>query len=302
MNVDSINKFVFGVKGLELWNNMVCWTFRENQNKSSGTTMLTLGGSLATTGPVNGTVNGTLQAGGLSLPPRTTNGVEFSGTIVSKDSWPQNYFQSGSFYFSPSCTLFAVINHNLQGLPVVGYDNNNSPISLSSYGPIIMNVRPSNSNAGYHFPRRIGLNRTSHTPIGAPITARYGVVVSQYFQTGGPPPAPYFGQKSNGNGPVATDDNNNWAVVGMSFRSGFQMISRNGDNFTTLSTPIVPDSIYSNVPENYVMEVGSIQRPVAGFIGTGAAYFYFNKLLSEQEHAKFYTLYKETLGAGLGLP
>ena len=44
MNVDSINKFVFGVKGLELWNNMACWILREDQNKDSGTIVYSLGG------------------------------------------------------------------------------------------------------------------------------------------------------------------------------------------------------------------------------------------------------------------
>jgi len=33
MNVDSINKFVFGVKGLELWDNMACWVLSAGQIK-----------------------------------------------------------------------------------------------------------------------------------------------------------------------------------------------------------------------------------------------------------------------------
>jgi hypothetical protein len=65
-----INTFVKGIKGLGLWNSMVCWPLRSSQNASSGYSALALGG-------VSGTFTGTLN--GSSYPIWNTNGIYSSG-------------------------------------------------------------------------------------------------------------------------------------------------------------------------------------------------------------------------------
>ena len=64
----QISDFVVGVKGLGLWNNMVCWPLRSSQNAGTGTTAYSLGGL--------GTYNGTLTNG----PTWGTDGITFDGT------------------------------------------------------------------------------------------------------------------------------------------------------------------------------------------------------------------------------
>jgi hypothetical protein len=64
----QINAFVVGVKALNLYNNMVCWTLRSLQNAGTGTTAYSLGGL--------GTFNGTLTDG----PTWGTDGIIFDGT------------------------------------------------------------------------------------------------------------------------------------------------------------------------------------------------------------------------------
>lgn len=288
MTVDPINKFVFGVKGLELWNNMACWILREDQNKDSGVTVYALGGLSASNMP-----HGTMETLGTppGLPIRTTDGIQFSGTQINQQNWPQNYITTGSFTFNGSCTLYSVINLDFAGSGTYSYLESAAAVFNL---PVIMNIRPSNTNPFYHFPRRIGLYRRVQTPGSLPVVPdnnRYGSCLGQYY-TGA--------QQFQFNGPVGLDDNNNWAAVGMSYLSGNQLFSRNGSNFANGTLAPVPAWTIFN--ENNVMTISTIQRPVDGFRGTGAAYFYFNKFLDEREHAKLYTLYKETLGAGLGLP
>ena len=53
-DVANLDAFVKGVKDLGLWENMVCWPLRGNQNSGSGTTVYSLGGL----GPFNGTLAG----------------------------------------------------------------------------------------------------------------------------------------------------------------------------------------------------------------------------------------------------
>jgi hypothetical protein len=129
MNVDSINKFVFGVKGLELWNNMACWILREDQNADSGLTVYSLGGLSASNMP-----RGTISTLGTppGLPIRTTNGIQFSGIKVDGNNWPQNYITTQPFAFKTSSTFFCVINYDFAGLST----------DVSSVTPVILSVLP----------------------------------------------------------------------------------------------------------------------------------------------------------------
>lgn len=285
MTVDPINKFVFGIKGLELWNNMACWILREDQNKDTGVTVYSLGGLSASNMP-----HGTLGTTGapIGLPIRTTNGVQFTGIQINQENWPQNYITTGSFTFNLSCTLYSVINLDFAGSGTYSYVLTAEAVAVN---PVIMNIFPSNPNPFYHFLKRIGLYRRAQTPGSLPIVPndnRYGSGLGPYG------PAQVFQQS----GPIGLDDNNNWAAVGMSYLSGNQLYSRNGGNFT--NGTIKP--IFPILREDNIMLISTIQRPVDGFRGIGAAYFYFNKFLDQREHTKLYTLYKETLGDGLGLP
>jgi hypothetical protein len=62
----QINDFVVGVKGLGIWNDMVCWPLRSAQNAGTGTTVYSLGGL--------GTYNGTL----VNSPSRGVDGITFT--------------------------------------------------------------------------------------------------------------------------------------------------------------------------------------------------------------------------------
>jgi hypothetical protein len=64
----AVSAFVRGVKDLGLWENMVCWPLRSEQNAGTGTTAYSLGGL--------GTFNGTLTNG----PIWTADGVSFDGS------------------------------------------------------------------------------------------------------------------------------------------------------------------------------------------------------------------------------
>jgi hypothetical protein len=82
----QINAFVVGVKGLGLYNNMVCWPLRSSQNAGTGTTAYSLGGL--------GTFDGTL-IGGYSWG---TSGIVLDGTSGAMTT---NYIQpNGNASFS----------------------------------------------------------------------------------------------------------------------------------------------------------------------------------------------------------
>jgi hypothetical protein len=65
-DVAALSAFVTGIKGLGLWNSMVCWPLRSTQNAGTGTTAFSLGGL--------GTFNGTLVNG----PVWGTDGILFA--------------------------------------------------------------------------------------------------------------------------------------------------------------------------------------------------------------------------------
>jgi hypothetical protein len=65
----QLNQFVISIKKMKLWNNMVCWPLRANQNAGSGTTAYSLGGL--------GTYDGTIS----TTPIWDINGTSFIGDI-----------------------------------------------------------------------------------------------------------------------------------------------------------------------------------------------------------------------------
>jgi len=78
----NIQQFVKGVKGLGLWDDMVCWPLRSAQNAGAGTVAYSLGGL--------GTFNGTLVNG----PTWGVDGVTFDGTddlVTASVSFPASF-------------------------------------------------------------------------------------------------------------------------------------------------------------------------------------------------------------------
>jgi len=71
----QINDFVIGIKGLGLYNSMVCWPLRSAQNAGTGLTAYSLGGLT--------TANATLSGGSW-----TTDGFSFSSTQFANASIP----------------------------------------------------------------------------------------------------------------------------------------------------------------------------------------------------------------------
>ena len=65
----QLNQFVISIKKMKLWNNIVCWPLRANQNAGSGTTAYSLGGL--------GTYDGTIS----TTPIWDINGTSFVGHI-----------------------------------------------------------------------------------------------------------------------------------------------------------------------------------------------------------------------------
>jgi hypothetical protein len=86
----AVSAFVRGVKDLGLWESMVCWPLRSEQNAGTGTTAYSLGGL--------GTFNGTLVNG----PTWGANGIAFTDTT-------QVITRSG-FDTPPSPMTFGAVN------------------------------------------------------------------------------------------------------------------------------------------------------------------------------------------------
>jgi len=278
-DIRGIDAFIKGAKNLGLWDQMICWPLRQGQNIGSGTTVYSFGG-LSGAGGVNGTLQ---SAVGMTLPAWSPDGLIFEGgSKIGSTVGPQNWMRTQSFSFTTSGTFFAAIN----------FDLNNFVWSDPSANLVIMAASPAAGGAVYEFARRIAFMRQTYVPPATPTTGRYGITTSIFF---GP------GQIVSFPGPIANNDNNQWAVAGMSYASGNQQYSRNGGNFEVGN--LIPSPTYPIISENYIMLISTIQRSeVAGLKGTGAAYFWFNRHLTQQEHSDFYNLYKNTLGLGLGLP
>ena len=89
----QINSFVIGLKSLNLWNSVVCWSLRSAQNKGTGTTAYSFGGL--------GTYNGTLTNG----PTWGTDGISFTNTsheITLPDNSNLYNLRTGFCVFNPS--------------------------------------------------------------------------------------------------------------------------------------------------------------------------------------------------------
>ena len=69
-DIASVDQFIRGLKDMGIWKNIVCWTFRANQNAGSGVTAYSFGNL--------GSYNGTLT--GSPIPIWTANGLVAQST------------------------------------------------------------------------------------------------------------------------------------------------------------------------------------------------------------------------------
>ena len=237
----QINAFVVGVKGLGLWNNMVCWPLRSAQNKGSGTTAYSLGGY--------GTFDGTLS--GSILPTWQSTGIQSSGT---------NY----SSYISISSTITSLISSGASIFGVVTNDVDDNYAVFEVQNDVLGNQYPS---VLCNFANGAGV---------IPVVTRNG---SRYYQN-----------TRGGNFSAGFS-----SVAGI-IRSTSQANFRNGSliaNETGLQQ-LNPTS------SNRYRIANSGAYPNPGVICPFS--FVSSTMLSDSDVSSLHSLYKTTLGTGLGLP
>jgi len=228
----QINAFVVGIKGLGLWNSMVCWPLRSSQNKGSGTTAYSLGGL--------GTYNGTLTNG----PTWGSAGIVFDGT--------NDYISISNFTTSYLGTLFYCGNHSVM----------------------------SSTQKGMYF---------KGIEIGLSETAFYGIEAVALAS-----PFPLVGRSSTISG---LNSGIQYTATGVFNTSGNTMARfYNGSSKVSASvTYPTSGALETNIGNRY------LSSP-AYFNGTISAATYFNSALSDSNVSSLHSLYKTTLGTGLGLP
>jgi hypothetical protein len=227
----QINEFVKGVKALGLYNNMVCWPLRSDQNASSGTTQYSLGGY--------GIYNGTL----VGSPTRGANGIAFDGSKIMTTS---------GLLHNPSTT-------------------NSSLVAVVSSSEILSTVVIVEMNNG----ASAGVRIRRDTPI------RYGISAI-----------------NSGNTQDITSVSNSATLNVFAFLAG---------SFSTTQQFAVADGVQSPIATNTLGNANTISFQLglaaANFTGTNAFASYFaSTALTLAQTESLRSLYKTTLGTGLGLP
>ena len=229
----QINAFVVGVKGLGLYNNMVCWPLRSSQNAGTGTTAYSLGGL--------GTYNGTLTNG----PTWGADGVIFDGVndYISASTSVSTNNTGTNFY----CGIHATMTGSQKGLHV-------NKIEIGRAESASFGIEATHLSAPF--------------PTVGRSTAISGFGSGVRYTTTGVyiPSSTIMSRFYNG----ASKEINSAAVYGI---------------FATEVVLIGARTITSNF-----------------FNGTISIAAYFNSALSDANVLALHTLYKTTLGAGLGLP
>jgi hypothetical protein len=115
----QINEFVRGIKGLGLWDSMVCWPLRSSQNAGTGTTAYSLGGL--------GTFNGTL-----------VNGPTWGADGINMDSAGSEIIEWTTSPLSDFTTGHAMLGVFLPSGPVPTSATSTDQIRLVQGGVIVM--------------------------------------------------------------------------------------------------------------------------------------------------------------------
>jgi len=238
----QINAFIVGVKGLGLWNSMICWPLRSTQNKGSGTTAYSFGGY----GTYDSSIVGTISWG--------TNGMVYANDSSFK------YIAYGpglaqSFNSSNSCFAVGAISATTSQF--------RRYIGASSVAASVLSAQmmlPSNSTSMY------SINTWSES-------IATDVVLSGELST--------F----------------NWLGISFDYSTGSNNV--NGQLNTTFGTT----SRASSTPTSRQFQIGGGQTVQDTFTGTMSFAAYFPAaVVSQANKASLYSLYKTTLGTGLGLP
>jgi hypothetical protein len=237
----QINAFVVGVKGLGLWNNMVCWPLRSAQNKGSGTTAYSLGGY----GTYDSSIVGTISWG--------TNGMVYANDSSYK------YIAYGpgltqSFNSSNSCFAVGAISATTsQFRRYIGA----SAVAASELSTFMISPNSTSMNSINTWSESVGSD----------------VVIS--------------GELSNFN----------WLGISFDYSTGSNNV--NGQLNTTFGTT----SRASSTPVSRQFQIGGGQSLQDTFTGTMSFAAYFPaSVVSQTNKSSLYSLYKTTLGTGLGLP
>lgn len=96
-DIADIDNFIKGTKQLGIWQNMVCWSLRSQQNIGSGSTVLSFGGL----GNFNGTMNNTTTWG--------SNGIQSAGTSFTGRINISNEIKK---FINYGATIFGVLSNN----------------------------------------------------------------------------------------------------------------------------------------------------------------------------------------------
>jgi hypothetical protein len=235
----QLNEFVRGIKGLGLWNSIICWPLRSTQNAGTGTTAFSLGGL--------GTFNGTLVNG----PVWGANGILFDAAATTHITTGLDVQNLRKF------TAMVATEQRAQ----VGASNG----MIAAWGPT--------TASSYFIMRKTALS-----------------AVNVFVRSGG---ANLQSSLTAGNG--GTPD---WRVWGWG-TIGSNTVLTNGGAATAVSVASLPDETGSST-----ITIG-IQTPPSGSPYDGTiAWVMFTKdaELSTAQQASVYTLFKTTLGTGLGLP
>jgi hypothetical protein len=235
----QINAFVAGVKGLGLWNNMVCWPLRSAQNKGSGTTAYSLGGL--------GTYNASLNAS----PTWNTSGITTNGTSQWMDA------------IIPTSSTWSFC-------PVIARTNNSDTEPRYYWGMYYSAQISSLAGATYYlkdgglgiFQSENNANNWSPGRPAANATTNFGFQSVAYSETG-----PSANVSLDGSFSAQTGVRNLAAV-----RQDRVVFGRRAADATAYAA------------------------------ATHAFYGYFNSQLSNSVVESIRSLYKTTLGTGLGLP
>jgi len=227
---NQINAFVKGVKGLGLYNNMVCWPLRSAQNSSSAT-QYSLGGY--------GVYNGTL----VGSPTQGANGIVFDGSKIMTTS---------GLLHNPSTTSSSLV----------------SVVSSSEVSNTVVIVEMNNGSAA-------GVRIRRDTP------TKYGISVV-----------------NSGGAQEVTSVTNSATINVFAFLAG---------SFSPSQQFAVADGTQSSISTATLGNANTVSFQLglaaANFTGTNAFASYFaSTALTLAQTESLRSLYKTTLGTGLGLP
>jgi hypothetical protein len=173
----QINAFVVGVKGLGLYNSMVCWPLRSTQNAGTGTTVYSLGGL--------GTFNGTL----VNSPTRGVDGINLVGS-------PTPSITTAAFANQPDSIFTVQKFESLILTNQIVYDGttrqhlfkNFSTLSIDGFAGSVVgtgSVTPYNDVFSSHQLKFNGANGSSSVNGAAETTRNFGTNNLTAFRMGG---------------------------------------------------------------------------------------------------------------------